>query len=80
MTISVPDSAKAMIDEQAARAGYSDSGDYLLSLVERDRNRAIRDEIESKLAEAIASESSPLTRQDWENIRQQGRQIVERPR
>jgi hypothetical protein len=77
MTISISDSAKALIDDQAAKAGYSDSGEYLLSLVERDRNRVLREEIESKLAEAVASPSAPMTARDWEDIREQGRRMIE---
>ena len=77
MTISVPESAKALIDKQAAQAGYSDAAEYLLALVERDRNRVLRDEIESKLLEAVASPSSPMTARDWEDIREQGRRMIE---
>lgn len=76
MTISVPDSAKTLIEEQAAKAGYADSAEYLLSLVERDRSRGLREEIESKLIEAVGSPSSPMTREDWDHIRQQGQRII----
>lgn len=78
MTISVPDSAKALIEKQAAKAGYADSAEYLLALVERDRHSALREEIESKLAEAVSSPSSPMTPQDWKDIREQGRRMIER--
>jgi hypothetical protein len=77
MTISVPDSAKVLIDQQAAQAGYADPAEYLLSLVERDRNRALRQDIETKLMDAVASPSSPMTAGDWDDIREQGRRMIE---
>ncbi|HEY1684602.1 MAG TPA: hypothetical protein VGG19_07570 [Tepidisphaeraceae bacterium] len=77
MTIHVPDSAKALIDDQATKAGYANAGEYVLSLVERDRSRVLRQEIETQLAEAIASPSSPMTEDDWSDIRQLGRKIIE---
>ena len=77
MTISISDKAKAQIEAQAAKAGYADSADYLLSLVEQDRNRQLREEIESKLSEAIASSSSPMTAQDWTDIRVEGRRMID---
>ena len=78
MTIRIPDSAKELIEQQAAKAGYADTGDYLVALVERDRNRALRDEIEAKLVEAVNAPSSPMTSSDWDDIRKQGRRILGR--
>jgi Arc/MetJ-type ribon-helix-helix transcriptional regulator len=76
MTISFPDSVKALIEERAAKSGYASSAEYLLSLVERDRNRAFREEIEAKLAEAVAAPSAPMTREDWDDIRREGMKII----
>ena len=77
MTISISDSAKALIEERAAKAGYSDSGEYMISLVEQDRNRVLREDIESKLAEALPSPSSPMAAREWDDIREQGRRMIE---
>lgn len=77
MTISVPDSAKAFIEEQAAKAGYATASDYVVSLVERERNRTLRQDVEAKLAEAVAAPSSPMTKGDWEDIRREGRRIID---
>jgi hypothetical protein len=76
MTISVPDSAKAVIEEQATKAGYTSPTDYLLSLVERDRRRSLREEIEAKLLEAAASPSTPFTKADWDDIEREGTRII----
>lgn len=76
MTISVPDSAKAFIEEQAAKAGYATASDYVVSLVERERNRTLRQDVEAKLAEAVVAPSSPMTKGDWEDVRREGRRII----
>jgi antitoxin ParD1/3/4 len=77
MTISVPDSAKAFIEEQASKGGYASAEEYLVALLERERNRALREEIEQKLLEAVNSPSSPMAREDWEEIRREGRRLIE---
>jgi hypothetical protein len=41
--------------------------------VKRDRHRALRQEIEGMLSEAVALPSSSMTRQDWQDIRRDDR-------
>ena len=76
MTLSIPESSKALIEQQASKAGYATPEEYLLSLVERDRHRALREEIEAKLVEALASPSAPMTREDWGDIERMGMRIL----
>jgi antitoxin ParD1/3/4 len=78
LDLRLPDAVRAYIDDQVARRGYRDVSEYFLSLVEADRLRDIRSELEAKLNEAVRSPSTPLTSQDWADIRRQGIETIRR--
>ena len=74
--VSLPEKASAFVDTQAAKSGYRDAGEYLAALVEQERGRALREELEQKLSAAMQSPSSPMTAQDWDDIRREGRRTI----
>jgi hypothetical protein len=78
MRISIPEAARPLIEERMAKAGYDDAGEYILSLIERDRHRALREEVEELLLEAIDSPTTPMTSKDWDDIRRVGRKMIEK--
>jgi antitoxin ParD1/3/4 len=78
LDLRLPDAVRAYTDDQVARRGYRDVSEYFLSLVEADRLRDIRGELEAKLTEAVRSPSTPLTAQDWAEIRREGTETVRR--
>ena len=78
--VSLPEEAVEFVEAQAAKNGYRDAGEYLAALVEQERGRALREEIEQKLTTAATPRSSPMTEADYEDIRRGGRRIVEERR
>ncbi len=75
--IQLPDSLKAFLDDQVAAGGYENASAYVRDLVEADRLRKVREDLEAKLTEAIESPSSPMAAGEWEEIRQEGRRQIE---
>ncbi|MFD3595978.1 type II toxin-antitoxin system ParD family antitoxin [Nocardia sp. NPDC058640] len=39
LSVSLPDSMQAFVDEQVARRGYHSCSDYICELIDRERNR-----------------------------------------
>ena len=78
--VSLPEKSSEFVEAQAAKSGYRDAGEYLAALVEQERARAIREELEQQLVTAVNSPSSPMTAADWDDIRREGRRIIEERR
>jgi hypothetical protein len=78
-TVAVPvsDALRPFVDGQVARRGHRDAAEYFLSLAEADRLRDVRADLEAKLAEAVASPSSPMTSADWGELRRAGTAAVQ---
>jgi hypothetical protein len=76
MRISIPEAARPLVEKQMAKAGYEDAGEYLMSLIERERHRALRKEVEEMLLEAIKEPSTPLTKELLNQIRREGRRVI----
>jgi len=66
MTITLPDSHRAWLEDQAARLGSSVDR-VVTQLIEEAWET---DEVEAKVLEAVAGPSAePMTRTDWERLR-----------
>jgi antitoxin ParD1/3/4 len=70
LTISLPDSLKAFIDEQVEQGGYGSVSEYLRCLVRDDRKRLDEARLETLLLEGIESGSTEMTAETWDAIRQ----------
>ena len=70
MTLTLPESLKMFVEEQAAREGYDSPDAYVLALIREARGGVSDEEVEGKLLEALESgPASPMTREDWDGIR-----------
>ena len=69
--IQLPEDLRSYVDRQAKNRGQ-DSSAYIQSLIEAERVRNLRGEIEASLLEACRSPSSPWTSQDLAEIRKAG--------
>jgi antitoxin ParD1/3/4 len=69
MNISLPPALKSFIDTQVRAGGFGTVSEYVRQLVREDRARKERDSIDRKLLEAIESGTTPLTPQDWQDLR-----------
>jgi len=78
MTITIPKKIQPLLEKQMASAGYEDAAKYLLALVERDRHRRLRKEVEEMLAEALKEPPSAMTKKDWAWIRREGKRMSAR--
>ena len=58
--VDVPEALRPFVAGQVARRGLRDAAEYLVSLVEADRLRDVRDDLEAKLVEAARAESQPM--------------------
>src|SRR4051812_20582652 len=71
MNISLPESMKAFIEEQAAKAGFGTVSEYMRSIIREVQERQSRRErVDALLLEGLDSgPATPMTRADWEGIR-----------
>jgi Arc/MetJ-type ribon-helix-helix transcriptional regulator len=78
VSLNIPLSAadKDFIDRQVAVGGFRDTAAYILSLVEADRSRQVRAEVEEKIREGLGSPTALMPDQEWDEIRQLGEQIL----
>jgi antitoxin ParD1/3/4 len=71
MNISLPEPLKAFVDAQIATGRYSSVSEYVRELIREDERRRAQEQLESLLLEGLASEKTPLTRQDFDDIRRE---------
>jgi antitoxin ParD1/3/4 len=70
VNISLPESMKAYIEEQVAMGGYGTVSEFLRDLIRQDQKRKAKESLETLLLEGLESgTSTPMSTQDWEDIR-----------
>lgn len=73
LNILLPLSIKEFIDEQIAKGGYSTPSEYVCDLVREAKEREAEERLEELLLEALDSApATPMTKEDWEEIKQRG--------
>jgi len=73
MTISLPESLKAFVEQQVASGKYTNAEQYLGALVEADQKQKAREHIDALIQEGLYSgPATEMTAQDWEHIRREG--------
>jgi hypothetical protein len=78
MRITIPEAKRSFIEKQMAEAGFDDAGAYFLSLAETVHLKSRREEIDQLLLEALKEPSSPMTKDDWEWVRREGKRRLAR--
>lgn len=70
MNISLPDSLKQFVEEQAREGGYTGASDYVRELLRERRKAIAADFLRGLIAEGMASELlEPVTPEYWEEKR-----------
>ena len=70
MNIALPEAMKQFVQKQVARGGYSSVSEYIRELIRSDEKGKARDALESEILQGLQSgDSSPMTDQDWREIR-----------
>lgn len=78
LNISLPDTMKTEVEEIIATEGYGNTSEFFRDLVRNHLKERRERKIEDLLLEGINSgESSPLTKEDFENIKQRGLQRLQ---
>ena len=72
LNIAVPESAKSFIDRQVAGGTFRDVDEYILTLIEADRARRVREELETQLVKGLQSPSQLMPDDEWDEIRRTG--------
>lgn len=74
MNISLPDSMKSFVETEVKEGGYNTTSEYFRALVREAQERKAKARLEALLLEGLHSgEATPMTEQDWEEIRQEVR-------
>ncbi len=70
MNIALPEAMKQFVQEQVAKGGYSSVSEYIRELIRTDEKEDARAALESEILRGLQSgDSSPMTDQDWQEIR-----------
>ncbi len=71
MNISLPESLRRFVETQVANGGYGNTSEYVRALIRDAQKRQAQEKLEELLLEGINSgEATPMTAQDWEDLRQ----------
>jgi antitoxin ParD1/3/4 len=70
LNISLPAPLREWIESQVQRGRYGNASEYVRELIRRDQERQAQERLEELLLEGITSgKASPLTKQDWAELR-----------
>lgn len=70
LNISLPGPLREWIDAQIEGGRYGNASEYVRELIRRDQERQAQQRLEQLLLEGVKSgKASPLTRQDWAELR-----------
>ena len=78
INIHLSDELQSYLQQEAVRRGYKDASEFVQSLLEAERLRDIRKELEDSLLEAIEGPFTPLTDADFDDIVREGTKIIEK--
>ena len=78
MNISLPDPLKEFVDHQIGEGRYSSVSEYIRELIRNDEKRKAEERLEALLLEGLGGEETPLTRQDFDDIRREAREELKR--
>lgn len=72
----LPRNVKDFVEQQVHDGSFRDEDEYVLSLIEADRRKNLRAQLEEQLREGLSSPQSPFTDEDLAEIRRVGREQV----
>ncbi len=72
MNIALPQNLKEYVQHQVAVGGYSSVSEYLRELIRADQKRKAKESLEAEILKGLNSgESTIMSKQDWQRIREQ---------
>ncbi len=81
LNISLPAPLREWIENQIKGGRYGNASEYLRELIRRDQERQAQGRLEALLLEGVKSgTASPLTKQDWKELRTEVAERLEKRR
>jgi antitoxin ParD1/3/4 len=78
MNIALPEQLKEFVQREVERGRYSSVSEYVRELIRADQQRKVREALEVEILKGLASgDSTPMTADDWQAIRQEVRRRYE---
>jgi antitoxin ParD1/3/4 len=75
LSVSLPADMKEFVEREVRAGGFATADEYVRALLRTEQQRKARENIEALLLEGVRSNSaSPMTRQDWDEIRNEVRE------
>jgi antitoxin ParD1/3/4 len=72
LNISLPESVREFIEREVAEGGHGDASEYIYKLLQEEQKKKAREKVEALLLEGLQSgPATPMTAQDWEDIRRE---------
>jgi antitoxin ParD1/3/4 len=80
ITISLPESLKAFVDEQLATKGYGNVSEYFRSLLRAAQEREEDTRLENLLVDGLKTggDDIPLTRQFWKDLKLEAMELAKK--
>ena len=80
VTISLPESLKAFVDEQLATKGYGNVSEYFRSLLRAAQEREEDTRLETLLVDGLKTggDDIPLTRQFWKDLKLEAMELAKK--
>jgi antitoxin ParD1/3/4 len=69
MNISLPDPLKKFVDDRLQEGRYSSASEFMRELIREEEKRWAGDQLEAFLLEGMQGPSTPMTKDDWADIR-----------
>ena len=69
MNISLPEPLKRFVDGRVAEGRYGSVSEYVRDLIRADEKRKAEERLEAMLLEGLNSPETPMTADDWRDIR-----------
>jgi antitoxin ParD1/3/4 len=74
MNIALPRPMKVFVQSQVAQRGYSSASEYIRELIRAAQDERAWTALEAKILQGLQSgKPTPMTREDWQAIRQEVR-------
>jgi len=72
---------KRWVVKQAAKKGFDTTDAFVLEMLRKEKELALRERVDDLLSEAISNgKPTPMTRASWERIRMKGRELAKERR
>lgn len=79
-TVSLPRAQKEYLQQQAVATGCSTPSEYVRRLIHADQKARAKEELETKLLEALNSSAREMTPEVWAELKEEARSRIEERR